>query len=314
MRYINGNTFVRGVNAVSEASDQGLPIFPQITGVIGGSVPTNMGGHILILLGFNFHPQSEVCFSSGTIIIEELEFINPSRIVLTIETEDEEGVFDILVKNGSLDSGTSGNGLLVVQENAFVDLRTIDLDRTDIERTSGVTIAQDEFRGLSAGGTGAAWNRGLRFNDFNWNRADNVNFEFVFTRTGAGLSMFGIGGGNINLNGLGNQSFFEGETKMFLNGSLVSTFFGGGQQANWTQNIGTTIATEINKFYKVVFENSGASGSQMQFFEVDENNFNVNVNLLHSWISNNPATDTNLFPFWAAPNNSTFYVSAFRIF
>lgn len=306
MRYINGNTFTKG----TAKTIAGLIPVPLISGVIGGNVGTFVIGHTVIINGFNFHPNSVVEISSCT--VNSTTYVNPTQLSITISTQGDEGLHDILVKNGTLDSGTSGNGLLQITNNLFIDLRTASIASLGLTMTSGVTVSQDPLRGLFAGGSGGFWDRGILFTNYQWNRVDNVSF--VFTRSGNGSMMFGIGGSNIDLENLGNQSYYKGEIEMYHGGTQVTNFYGGGQQASWNQNIGSVVGFDVGKFYKVTFVNSGTNGTQISIHEVSAGNFDTNISLLHQFISNNPATDAILMPFWTAPAVTSVFISGFKVF
>jgi len=308
MRYINGNTFTKG----TAKTIAGLIPVPLISGVIGGNVGTFVIGHTVIINGFNFHPNSVVEISSGT--VNSTTYVNPTQLSITISTQGDEGLHDVLVKNGTLDSGTSGDNLLQVTVNPFIDLRTASIASLGLTMTSGITVSQDPFRGLVAGGTGGFWDRGVLFTNYQWNRFDNVNFSVVFTRSGGGTMMIGVGGSNIDVENLGNQSYYSGEIALFHNNTQTSIFFGGGQQASWSQAIGTNVEFNVGKFYKVTFMNSGTNGAQITIHEVLESNFETNISLLHQFISNTPATDTVLMPFWVAPAFATVFISGFKVF
>jgi len=310
MRYINGNTFTKG----STVSNTGFIPKPFISGVINSRIGTFVTGHTLIINGFHFHPQSTVSFNITSVIINNITFTSPTILEVEIETGGDEGFFDVFVHNGTLNSGASGNGLLQITTNSFIDLRTASIASLGLIMTTGVTVTQDPLRGLVAGGTGNFWNRGILFTNFQWNRADVVNFSVVFTRSGSGTMMIGIGGSNIDVENLGNQAFYRGEITAFHNNTQINRCFGGGEQGNWSQPIGTNIVFNTGTFYKITFINSGTNGTQITIHEVLESDFETNINLLHQFISNNPATDAILMPYWAAPAFENVFISGFRVF
>ncbi len=308
MRVINQQRIVRG----QISPFQGVIIRPQITRIINARIETNMAS-VVRLIGFNFSEQSQVILNESSLVINQITFVSPVEIQLIIQTGSLAGDFDILVRNGQVDSLVSSLTQIRVRNAIFVDLRSVNLQALQMEVTGGVVINQDSTRGLSATGTGLIWNRGVKFTAHQWNRTDNLEFSFVFTRSGTGTYMFGIGGANIDVENLGRRSFFRAETQLFHNGQQANSFFGGGLQADWSQNIGTTVQFIAGRFYKVTFVMSGNNGTAMRINEVSTGAIDTEISTLHEWVSTSPANDAVLMPFWAANNAPNCFITAYKI-
>ena len=53
----------------------------------------------------------------------------------------------------------------------------------------------------------------------------------------------------------------------------------------------------------------------MRISEVDANNFNNDITILHEWISESLGDAPVLVPYWAAPaNNTNLYLTAIKVF
>ena len=292
---------------------EGIFPSPFIQSVQNGSFNRNITQNVIVN-GLNFTPSTRVELSDESLTVNSVTYVSPNELTVNISSGNELGSFDILVRNNQLNSGTQGQGKINVKDAIWIDLRTTPIANLGLEMSTGVIVNQDTARGLWASGTGNIWNRGVKFTANKWNRVDNIEFSFVFTRSGNGLCMFGIGGDNINVNALGNQSFYRAETQLFYANSQTNAFYGGGLEANWFQIIGTTVVFDVGKFYKVKFSNSGANGATMNITEVSPTDFDNEINTLHEWISNSPASDPILMPFWAAPNTPNVFLTAFKIF
>jgi len=309
MRVINQTKIIRGQ---SFPSSQGVIIRPQITQIINSRIETSVGNTIT-LQGFNFSEESQVIIDTPSITVIQVVFISPIEIQVSVLTGADEGDFDVVVRNGSIDSFISSATQIFVRNAIFIDLRRANLNTLGMEITNGVVVNQDSMLGLSAAGTGQVWSRGVKFTTHSWNRADNLEFSFVFTRIGTGTYMFGIGGSNINVNNLQNQAFFRAETQLFHATQQTNFFFGGGLEANWNQDIGTTIQFLAGRFYKVKFAMSGANGTAMSIHEVSAGAIDTEINTLHEWVSTSPANDPILMPFWAANNEPDCFITAYKI-
>lgn len=286
---------------------------PFIERVQNGGLATNSTQNVIIL-GFNFVPETTVEINEASLTVNTITYISPQELMVNITSGNVLGSFDIVLKNNLLDSGLSGQNKLNVKNAIWIDLRTTPIASLGLEMTTGVIVNQDAARGLWSSGTGNFWNRGVKFTANKWNRADDIEFSFVFTRSGNGTCMFGIGGENINVNNLGNQSFYRAETQLYHNNSTTNSFYGGGVESNWFQNIGATVNFAIGTFYKVVFSSSGANGTAMRIVQVSSTDFDDETATLHEWVSNSPAADSLLMPFWAAPSTPNVFLTAYKIF
>lgn len=291
---------------------QGLFSRPFILEVTNGSVPSSETKDVIIK-GFNFEKETEVVIPEPSITVNQVTLTDPTELVVNVTAGATTGDFDILLKNNLLDSGSTGNGLLKVRDVIFVDLRTALISELGLVFTPGIIINQDPAYGLWASGTGNIWDRGVLFTAHQWVREENVEFSFVFTRTGFATMMFGIGGSNIDVNVLNNSSFYAAETQMYHNTDHTSQFYGGGIQSAWVQSIGATINFDIGKFYKVKFHRNGEPGTTMSIHEVDSGDMDTELNTLHTWLSTSPAADPLLMPFWAAVNTPDIFITAYKI-
>lgn len=308
MRTINHQRIIRGN---SSNSSQFLPK-PFIKEITGGRIQTNATKR-LVIRGFNFQEDSLVEISPKTIDLENITFVDPSIIEITVKAYDNEGFFDVKISNGNLDSGTSGNATINVKASVWVDLRTEPIKDLKLTLTNGIIINQDATKGLWAGGSGNAWNRGVLFSDFAWKRDDEVDFSFVFTVSGNGYAMFGIGSDGIDVNNLGNQSYYKSEIQLYINQSRTNQVYGGGGSQNWNQSIGNPITFAADKFYKVTFIKSGTNDAKCYLAEVTVDDFDTDVSLLREWVSNCPATSKVLMPFWSAVSNVNLFLTGFRV-
>lgn len=308
MRTIRHQNIIRGI---SSTSSQYLPR-PFIKEVTGGRIQTNTTKNLTIR-GFNFIEESAVEIFPKTVALENLTFVDPSTIEITVKADDNEGSFDVVISNGNLDSGSSGKEVLVVKASIWVDLRSTSLKDLNLASSNDVTVNQNANKGLWAAGSGNAWNRGVLFPDFSWKRDDEVDFSFVFTVSGNGYAMFGIGNDGIDVNNLSNQSYYKSEIELYLNQSRTNQVYGGGGSQNWNQNIGNSVNFATDKFYKVIFTKSGTKDAKCYLTEVAGDNFDTDVSVLQEWVSNCPATSKTLMPFWSAVSNANLFLTGFRV-
>lgn len=312
MKVAGKNRYIRGGSSVSGQEEKGLFLRPYISNIASGPIPISETKDIIIS-GFHFDPKTEVIIPEPSIIIRQVTFVSPVLLVVNVSAGRIIGDFDILLKNAGLDSGDSGNRLLKVREAVWIDLRTTTLADLELETTTGVIVNQDRNRGLWVSGTGGFWNRGVKFTAHQWNRADNSEFSFVFTSSGFGTFMFGIGGSNIDVENLNNQAFYRAETQIYHLNSSTNSFFGGGVQQNWFQTIGANLSFNTERFYKVTFHQSGNAGTTMSLHEVDATNLDLEIRTLHTWTSSSPAADPILMPFWSAPSSPNVFITAYKI-
>lgn len=308
MRTIRHQNIIRGN---SSRSSQYLPK-PFIKEVSGGRIQTNTTKSLTIR-GFNFLEEFAVEIFPKTVALENFTFVDPSTIELTVKADDNEGLFDVVISNGNLDSGISGKEILVVKASLWVDLRSTSLKDLNLTSSNEVTVNQNPEKGIWADGSGNAWNRGVLFPDFSWNRDDEVDFSFVFTVSGNGYAMFGIGSDGLDVNNLGNQSYYKSEIHLYINQSRTNQVYGGGSSQNWNQSIGNSVTFAVDKFYKVTFTKSGAKDAKCYLTEVTGDNFDTDVSILQEWVSNCPATSKVLMPFWSAVSNANLFLTGFRV-
>ena len=63
-----------------------------------------------------------------------------------------------------------------------------------------------------------------------------------------------------------------------------------------------------------VGSSSGANGTAMRIVQVSSTDFDDETATLHEWVSNSPAADSLLMPFWAAPSTPNVFLTAYKIF
>lgn len=212
------------------------------------------------------------------------------------------------------DNSDTGNGNS--SDGQWIDFRKIPLEDLQLEYTDGVQINRDLERGLWASGTGDFFGRGVKFIEYQWKRADELPFSFVFTVRGTNPSfLFGIGRPEIDVNNLGDQALFAGEIQLFYDNGRFNRFFGGGGVRNWAQDTGANIKFQDNVFYKVTFEKSGKVGSMISIYSVASSNFDENIELIGEYVAqDNPTNNPDLIPCWNAVSNPDTFITALGIF
>jgi len=230
---------------------------------------------------------------------------------------------DIGENSNEDDQGTSGdsNGSSNSQGNqnngVWVNFCKTPLEDLNLEVTNGVKIKRDLERGIWASGTGIDFfGRGVKFPEYEWKRADELPFSFVFTVRGKNPSfLFGIGSPDIDINNLGSQALFAGEIQLFYDNGRFNRFFGGSGIRNWAQDTGANIKFEDNLFYKVTFERSGKVGSKVAVYMVSKGDFDTNLDTLGTYtIVENPADSKLLIPYWNAVNTPDIFITAVQYF
>jgi hypothetical protein len=261
--------------------------------------------------GLNFSPFSVVEISGQENFVNTTYFVSPKKINAEITVGNEEGLFNIIVKNDQLHSKDSGYEEISVKSKTIVDLRTADVGLLGLEMTNNIDITQDSEKGLRFTSNFNSWNRGVKFGAYSWNRADDITLEIVFTRTSNVLFMIGIASANLNVENI-NSAYYKQEIGAYHNNNLINTMYGGGDVTNWSQNIGSNVTLDVNKFYKIKFDFSGLEGYECSISEVDPDDWDDQI-VIHSWISNCPADDVILTPFILPQASSgAYYITGFR--
>ena len=304
---VNDEDIVKSFNPDSLS---GLDMTPHIENVLNGDYAPNTTKQVTIE-GVNFTPFSTVEVSGDGNFVNTTYFDSPKKIRAEITTGSVEGKYDLIVFNNDLQSDNSGFGLISVKAKTIVDLRTMDIGLLGLEMTSGINVEQDVNKGLRFYSNSSSWNRGVKFGAYTWNRNDNRTFEIIFTRISDALFMLGIGSNSLNVNNI-SSAYYKQEIGMYHSNNQVTTFYGGGDVSNWNQNIGTTVAFDNNKYYKIKFENSGGENSLCILCDVNPDNWDDEV-LLHAWNSSCPADDLILTPFLLPQAGSgAYYITGFR--
>lgn len=197
----------------------------------------------------------------------------------------------------------------------WIDFCKLPLEDLELEFTNGIEIKRDLERGIWARGTGAFFERVVKFPKYQWKRDDELPFSFVFTVRGQNPSfLFGIGSPDIDVNNLGHQALFSGETQLFYDNGRFNRFFGGSGVRNWAQNTNANIKFEDDKFYKVVFEKSGKVGSKINIYQVTKLDFDTPLEHLGVYtVEGNPADSELLIPYWNAVNIPDVFITAVKI-
>ncbi len=315
MRTIGTTRFVRGTEnrATSQESKTGFHLAPFVKEVIRGRLPIHTT-QTIILKGYHFDPKTNIALSDVTdAVIRKISFIDPATIEVVITSGRQLGRIPITVKNNGLEQ-TSPVQFVTVYDPSWVDLRNTPLDSLGIQATEGVILTQNNERGIFATGAGRPWDRGVKFTKHSWKRIEELEFSMVFVITEKeGFSKFGIGGSNINVNQLDNESTIKAETQMSYANGFCRLFQGGGLESPWGQEIGVSVAFEVDTFYKVKFHRSGINGTLMSISEVDRDNFNIEIRQLHLWTSDCPANDPILMPYWSAVSNPNVFLTAYKV-
>ena len=213
--------------------------------------------------------------------------------------------------NGNLDTG-NGNST----NSKWIDFRKTPLEDLQLEYTDGVQINRDLERGLWASGTGDFFGRGVKFPKYQWKRSKELPFSFVFTVRGANPSfLFGIGSADIDVNNLGSQALFAGETQLFYDNGRFNRFFGGSGVRNWAQDVQANIKFKDDEFYKITFEKSGKVGSFIRTHRVSKDDFDIDIEQLGEYtIIENPANAELLVPYWNAVSTPNVFIAAIQFY
>ncbi len=333
MRTIRTARFIRAAQSHAQSdSDSGdnggtpttpdtAALAPFIKEVCGGSVATNSTTR-LIIRGFYFTPTAIVSLyqtnssipSSLIGILQGFRFIDPSHIEVTLQTQQLQGTFSILVTNGALDSGTSGDFLLRIINPRWRDLRLMSLSTMGIEKTAGVSIFQKRANGLWIADQNTAWNRAVKFNAFQWKRCDQIDFNLVlYNAKNQGEGLFGIGAASIDVNQLGESPQFIGEIQFYYQDGKIQQLFGGGSPyRQWTQQI-EAVTLKADSYYKIHFQHAGAIGATIRLSRVSVRDFNQDLEVVQEWISNAPSDSPVLVPYWTAISNPNLFLTAFKL-
>jgi len=298
------------IRSFTPESLSGLDMIPHIETVVNGDFAPNTTKEIIIE-GVNFTPFSTVEISGVGNFVNTVFFDSPKKIRAEVSIGNDEGAFNIIVYNNDLQSDNSGFGLLSVKAKTTVDLRTIDPLLLGLEMTNGINYEQDDEKGLRFYSNSNSWNRGVKFGAYTWNRNDNITFEIIFNRVSNVLFMLGIGSSSLNVNNI-STAYYKQEIGMYHMNNQTTTFYGGGDVTNWNQNIGTTVSFDVDKYYKIKFENSGYEGSLCILCEVNPDDWD-DEEIIHSWVSNCPSDDVILTPFVLPQASSgAYYITGFR--
>ena len=225
----------------------GLDLEPHIENIIGGDFVPLLTKEILIE-GINFSPFSQIEISGEDNFINTIYFDSPKKIKANITVGNNEGLFNIIVRNNDLHSQDSGYNKISIKAKNVIDLRTILIDNLGLEMTNGIKVEQDSEKGLRFYSNTSSWNRGVKFTSYFWNRNDEITFEVIFTRINDVNFMAGIGSSSLNVNTL-NSAYYKQEIGMYHNNNKLSSIYGGGDVSNWSQGIGSNIIFDTNNCY-----------------------------------------------------------------
>lgn len=288
----------------------GLDLAPVIENVTGGDFQPNDTKDITIT-GDYFSPYSVIQISGSENVMNKSYFDNSKQIRANITAGTIEGLFNIDVINDQLDSGAGGDNTISVKSKTTVDLRTTPLGSMGIEATSDTTVLQDASRGIYFNTGTTSWNRGVKLTAWPWMRNENITYEVIFTRTASVTFMLGIADASLIVNPI-SSAYYKMEIGMYNANNSFSYCYGGGDVANWNQNIGATITLNDNLFFKLKLANSGGSGATCSIWEVDPDDWDDET-LLHSWVSNCPADAEELVPFILPQSPAqTYFITGFR--
>ena len=304
---VNDNEVVKTFNPEALT---GLDMTPHIESVLNGDFLPNTSKDVTIE-GVNFTPFSQVEITGDGNFVNTVYFDTPKKIRANISVNGIEGTYNLIVKNNDLHSEDSGYNSIHVKNKTVVDLRTADTGLLGLDMTSGVSFEQDATNGIRFYSSNNSWNRGIKFSSHSWNRSDIVTFETVFTRTADVLFMLGIGSASLDVSSI-SAAYYKQEIGLFHSNNQSNSLYGGGDVGNWSQNIGTNVGFELNKYYKLKLENSGGENALCSISEVDVNDWDSET-VLHSWISTCTADDEVLVPFIIPQAASgAYYITGFR--
>lgn len=293
-----------------EGSLSGLDLEPHIELVVGADfIPDST--KVITIKGVNFSPFSVIEVSGDENFVNTVYFDTPKQIRVEITVGNIEGLFNLIVKNDNLHSKDSGYNKLSVKSKTVIDLRTANIGDLGLEMTSGISVQQDNSKGLRFYSYTSSWNRGVKFSSYFWNRNDDITYEMIFTRTSDVNFMIGIASASLNVSNI-NSAYYKQEIGIYHNNNKLTSVYGGGDVSNWSQPVGTTIIFDRDKYYKIKFENSGSEGARCSVWEVDPDDWD-NETEIHSWESTCPADDLILTPFLIPQASSgSYYITGFR--
>ena len=327
MRTIRTQRFIRGGNATSTTTSEnnipGQGLAPFISEVCRGRMPTHTTRSIEIK-GYHFTPDVRITLKdqNGNDVpksgfypgIGEINFIHPGRIEAVVTSGVTEGRFTVVVNNGELNSGLTGNEGIVVLNPQWVDLRTASILDLGLEMTTGVSVSQDSVKGLQAISSIGEFEGAIKFSGFRWKRCDDLSFSVVFTLEEIdGTGLLGMGSNTIDIQNLGPEPLFEAESELLIvNGKAKQMYGGGSRYRRWTQEIGGAVSFETSKFYKLNY-NFSSVRTLMTLSEVDPQNFDKNILFLRQWFSDSPSDSENLLPYWTVGSNQNLFFTAFKV-
>lgn len=326
MRTIRTQRFVRGGQQTrnnEENATNGLA--PFISEVCGARMPVK-GIRRVQIKGYNFAPNVTIDSGEQTsssefrksgnlpVVISQVKFMSPILLEAVVFAGDTEGRFNLVVRNGELDSGDTGNEAIIVINPVWVDLRITSVIDLGLQISPGVIVNRNLEKGLWGINRGSEFEGVVKFRAFPWKRCDDLSFSIVFTLSEIeGISLFGIGGFDINVSDLGTDPLFEAESHLFvINGTTNQMYGGGSRYRKWTQNIGGTASFQVSKFYKLNY-NFSTSRTLMTISEVDPLNFDRNVLFLRQWFLDSPSDSRVLVPYWTVGSNENLFLTAFKI-
>ncbi|WP_299243019.1 hypothetical protein [uncultured Aquimarina sp.] len=324
MRAIRTQRFVRGTQSNKGSKGASERLAPFISEVCGARIPVN-GGKIIQIKGFHFTPNVIIDTGEETDSsvfrdtrfdgrIRRIKFISPTLLEASVFAGSKEGRFNLVVRNGELNSGDTGNEAIIVMNPVWVDLRTTSVIDLGIQSSPGVIINRNLEKGLWGINRGNEFEGVVKFRAFPWKRCDDLSFSIVFTVSEPeGISLFGIGGFDIDVANLGSVPLFEAESHLFIvNGTANQIYGGGSRYRRWTQDIGGTASFEVGKFYKLNY-NFSATRTLMTISEVDPLNFDRSVLFLRQWFLDSPSDSELLLPYWTVGSNQNLFLTAFKI-
>ena len=306
---INDEGIVESIQGES-GTLSGLDLAPYIENVLDAET-SPYSTNTITILGANFSFFSDVEITGEGNMIETVYFDNPKQLRVTVNAGPNQGKYNIIIKNDKLNSDSSGFGRFIVKNKTVVDLRTIDIGMIGLQGShQNFKYYQDPVKGLMISPARSSWSQSIKFSNYTWSRNDNITFEGIFTRTGDATFMGGLIGNTVDINT--SLPYYAQEIGFFHNNNSITTFYGGGSETNWSQNIGTTINTVIGKFYKLHLHKSGSAGSKICIAEVDPDDWD-SERILHEWISDCPANDLILSPFIIPQsNNGKYFWTGFK--
>ena len=288
----------------------GLDLEPFIENIIGGDYIPNTTKEIIIK-GINYSPFSIVEITGDNNFVNTTYFDSPIQIRAEITVGNDEGLYNIIVKNDDLFSKENKYNKVMVKSKNLVDLRTTPIIDLGLEMTSKINVEQDSQKGLRFYSNTSSWNRGVKFTSYFWNRNDEITFEIIFTRIDDVNFMAGIGSSSIDVDTL-SSAYYKQEIGLYHNNNKLASMYGGGDVSNWSQGVGSNIIFDVNKFYKLKLENSGSYGARCSILEVNVDDWDDD-NELHSWVSTCPSDDIILLPFIIPQAGSGgYYITGFR--